>query len=144
MRVFKNLLLILVLFGANSLCAQNSQFTGTGNWSDTARWSNGIPNAATNVTTGIGANIIVDGIGQCNNVNLFLSSLTINVGGILTIFGTYTATTTGNNINNGTLILRGALQPAIGTGARLTMGNGGGVTLNCGLTFSNYSLDRTP
>ena len=135
---------IVLLFASCQLIAQTSQFSGTGNWSDAARWSNGIPAATTNVTTSIGANIIVDGVAQCNNVNLFLSSLTIDIGGILTIFGTYTATTTGNNINKGTLILRGSLQPAIGTGARLTMGNSGGVTLNCGLTFSNYSIDRTP
>jgi len=118
--------------------AQTSNYSGTGNWTSTGNWSNGIPTSNTNATTTIGASIIVNSTGVCNNLTLFLSSLTINAGTQLTINGIFTATTTGNNTNNGTLIMRGNVKPAIGTTV-LTVN--GGVTTVSGLTFPSFTID---
>lgn len=137
----KNLICIILLTASVGLFAQTTRFSGNGNWSSAASWNNGIPNSATDVTTSIGANINVNTIGECNNLSLFLSSLTINFGGTLIIFGQYNATTTGSNTNNGTLILKGTLRSALGGTNGITVGTGGGVTTVSGLTFPTYSID---
>lgn len=123
--------------------SQNSQFNASTNnfWSEPTNWSAGIPTSTTNVTTSIGANIEVDVTGECNDISLFLSSLTVLAGGQLTIHGQYSATTVNSNVNDGTLIIKGSLKPAIGTTV-ITLGNGGSVTFECGATFSNFSIDR--
>jgi hypothetical protein len=138
----KNLLCIVLLTISAGLFAQNnSRYSGTGNWSNAANWNPFIPGATRNANTSIGAHIFVDAVGECLDLSLFLSSLTINVGGILTIYGQYNATTTGTNTNNGTLILKGSLRSALGGTNGITVGTGGAVTTVSGLTFSTYSID---
>jgi len=140
MKFKKHTVLLGLIMGAFTIHAQTTNFSGTGNWSNAANWSNGIPTASTDVTTSIGRTPIVNGIGECNNLSLFLSSLTINPGATLTIHGQYNATTTGTNLNNGTLILKGTLKPAIGN-VVLTLGGGGSVTSVSGLTFPTFTID---
>ena len=118
--------------------AQSSNFTGSGNWTTEMNWSNGLPKSNTNVTTTLGSHIFVNAVAECNDLSLFLSSMTINSEGSLTINGVYSATTTGTNLNNGTLILRGNLKPAIGNKV-LTIN--GGITSVSGLTFPTFSID---
>lgn len=133
-------LLTGVVFSLTCIFAygQTSNFSGNGLWSNPANWSNGIPSQTTNVTTSLGATIQVDNIAFCNSLSLFLSSLIILENGKLTINGDYVATTQGYNINNGILIIKGNLKPAIGSNA-LTVN--GGIVVTGGLSFPTFVID---
>ncbi|MDD3080560.1 MAG: hypothetical protein PHH37_15870 [Paludibacter sp.] len=93
-----------------------STFSGTGNWSETERWSDGLPGTTTNVT--------IDG--ECTaNDNYEVTDLTINsnhsvtvsAGKALTVSGTLT-----NNAGNSGLVLK-----SDATGTAMLMNNSTGV-----------------
>ncbi|MFT5666037.1 MAG: hypothetical protein ACI9DK_000214 [Vicingaceae bacterium] len=138
----KNLFCFFLTIISTGLVAQkNGVLSGTGNRSKTAHWSPSIPHTSMDVNTSIGANIFVDAIGECNDLSLLLSSVTINRGATLTIYGQDSATTIGSNIKRGTLILKGTLRLTAGGSSGITVGNGGGLTTVDGMTFSTYSID---
>ncbi|HWP81423.1 MAG TPA: hypothetical protein VNN76_02095 [Bacteroidota bacterium] len=110
---------VLLVFLVNSatLLAQTSTFSGTGNWSDPARWSAGVPTSATDASIANGANCTVD-------VNGVAASLTIvggNANTTVTISGTNSLTIggavtinapTANNINKTIAVGAGSLSAA--------------------------------
>lgn len=134
----KKLIFIMMMTLGSSLVAQTN-FTTTGNWSNAANWSAGIPDSTDNVSINFGQTATVDGVGECFNLSQFFSSISINNGASLTVHGLYSASTTTNaNTNNGTLILKGGLKPAVGTQV-LTIG--GAVTFEGGVTFPNFTIE---
>jgi len=63
-----------------------STFTGTGNWGDLARWSNGLPGAITNVT--ISGTATITSLVECNNCTISSNgALTVNTGTGLIVDG---------------------------------------------------------
>lgn len=63
-----------------------STFTGTGNWTDAARWSNGLPGSITNVT--VSGNVTVNDLIECNNLTIDPSgSVTVTSGQGLIVNG---------------------------------------------------------
>jgi len=89
-----------------SVCPATSTFTGTGNWSDAARWNNGVPGPCTQVTISGACTMTSNGL--CNTLTINpANSLTVNVGQTLAISGQFTikstAAGTGSFIDNGTV-----------------------------------------
>ena len=88
LRVLFTLLLISIVLTSYA----QSTFSGTGNWSDGARWSNGIPSSTTLVTIAAGATCTVNGNYSCSTITYASgtsnSSVTINSGFTLTVTGT--------------------------------------------------------
>jgi hypothetical protein len=90
-----------------SVCPATSTFTGTGNWSDAARWNNGVPGPCTQVT--ISGACTVTSNSMCTDLTISpANSLTVNVGQTLNVSGQFTikstAAGTGSYINNGTVV----------------------------------------
>ena len=128
-----------LLFNVFGMNAQTSNWNTTGNWSNAVNWTAGIPNSTINATGTAATTLTVNINGACLNLSQFLNSVIINAGVTLTVNGDYTASTTANaNVNNGTLILKGDVQPAVGTKV-LTIN--GGVTTVSGLTFPSFTID---
>ena len=116
-----------------------TNFSTTGNWSNATNWSAGIPDSTDDVSINFGRTATVDINGHCLDLSQFFSSLVINPGATLTVHGVYSASTTANaNTNNGTLVLKGGLKPAVGTQV-LTIG--GAVTFEGGATFPNFTIE---
>lgn len=89
-----------------SVCPATSIFTGTGNWSDVARWNNGVPGPCTQAT--ISGACTMTSNGMCTNLTINpTNSLTVNVGQTLDISGQFTIKSTvagtGSFIDNGTV-----------------------------------------
>ncbi len=87
--------------------------------------------------------LVISSIGLMAQTSQFsgtasLGSLTVNGGGTLRINGQNNKTAIGTNLNNGTLIIKGTLNPTIGT---VVLTIGGGVTATNGLTFPNFTID---
>ena len=138
----KNLFCFFLTIIFTGLVAQkNGALSGTGNRSKSAHWNPSILHTSMDVNTSIGANIFVDATGEFNDLSLLLSSVTINRGATLTIYGEDSATTIGSNIKRGSLILKGTLRLTAGGSSGITVGNGGGLTTADGMTFSTYSID---
>jgi len=111
---------------------------GTGNWSNGINWDNGIPNINVNASVPSFSTATIDINAQCNNLSMFLSSLTINAGVTLTVNGILTLASFGTTTNNGTLIMRQGVTSNLG-GSQLTIG--GGVTTVSGLEFSTFTIN---
>jgi|GEM_PF-1458710 len=80
------------------IVGQLPTFTGTGNWTETARWNTGIvPDAS--------ANVIIDGTATISTA-VEVAGLKINSARSLTIASTGSLTVSGALTNNGTLILQ--------------------------------------
>jgi len=63
-----------------------STFTGTGNWTTSERWSDGIPGSTTNVT--VNGTVTVDGTVMCNNLTISTSgAVTVTAGQGLAVNG---------------------------------------------------------
>lgn len=131
--------LVLILLTCGLMhCFAQTNFIVSGNWTNASNWSAGIPDSDDNVSINIGVTATVNADGVCLNLSQFLSSLVINPGATLTINGVYSASTQANaNTNNGTLILRGNLKPAIGATVLTIQG---GVTSEGGLTFPTMTI----
>jgi hypothetical protein len=131
--------LVLILFTCGFMhCFAQTNFIISGDWTNASNWSSGIPDGNDDVSISFGVTATVNADGVCLDLSQFLSSLLINAGATLIINGIYTASTQANaNINNGTLILKGDLKPAIGTTV-LTIN--GGVTTVGGLTFPSLTI----
>ncbi len=71
-----------------------SIFSGTGNWGDVARWNNGIPGTATDVTIDGTATITLSDNADCKNLTIGTGSLTINSGASLITNGAVTGNAT--------------------------------------------------
>jgi len=141
-RKMKNLhcfFLTIILTGLAT--QQNGVLSGMGNGSNEAHRSSFIPQSSIDVNTFIGANTFVDAIGECNDLLLLLSSVTINRGATLTVHGQDSATAIGLNIKNGTLILKVTLRLTAAGSTGIVVGNGGGLSTAGGLTFFTYSID---
>ncbi|MGA9408021.1 MAG: hypothetical protein WBW71_12885, partial [Bacteroidota bacterium] len=104
-----------------------STFSGTGNWSTAARWSNGVPTSGTAVTIASGANCTVDVAASCAS----LTFAAVNATSLVTISGTNSLTVTG---------LISMPRPATGFTCTIAVGAG---TLSCGsLTMSATATTR--
>jgi hypothetical protein len=76
-----------------------STFTGTGNWSDLARWDNGIPGTVTDVS--ISGTATITDIADCNNCTLSTSgALTVNPSTGLIVEGNLLIQSGGSLITN--------------------------------------------
>lgn len=91
----------------------NPTFTGSGNWTETARWSTG-------VVPGSAANVIIDGTATINT-DIEVTDLTINATRSLTIDENGKLKVSGNLTNSGTLTIK---SDNTGTGS-LIHGNSG-------------------
>jgi len=127
------------LFFLPFIVVGQTNFTTTGDWSNASNWSAGIPDSTDNVSINFGQTATADADGECLNLSQFFSSLVIDPGATLRVYGMYSASTTANaNTNNGTLILKGGLKPAVGTQV-LTIG--GAVIFEGGVTFPNFTIE---
>ena len=131
----------LTIIPAGLPVQQNGVLSGTGNRSNAAHRSSFIPHASIDGNTFIGTNTFVDAIGECNDLLPLLSSVTINRGETLTVYGQDSEIAIVLKIKIGTLILKGALRLTAAGSAGIMVGNGGGLTTACGITFSAYSID---
>ncbi|HTR81766.1 MAG TPA: hypothetical protein VMM58_09065 [Bacteroidota bacterium] len=98
-----------------------STFSGTGNWSTPARWSNGIPGSGTAVTIAAGANCTVDIAANCAS----LAFAAVTSSSVVTISGTNTLTVTG-----------AVSMPRPSTGQTCTLAVGAGTLSSGSLTMS--------
>ncbi len=134
MKIISNIFFVLVFsFLAKHSVAQ-SNFTTIGNWSETGKWSAGIPDGNDDVNINFGVTLTADMDGSCNNLSQLASSLVVNNGVTLNINGVFTVSTIGATTNNGTMVLNGNIKPALGT-ADLTVG--GRNHLNWRINFPN-------
>lgn len=106
-----------------------SVFSGTGNWFDFARWSNGIPATTTNAT--ISGNATVNGDAECNNLTISsTASLTVPASNGLYVYGTFDIQSSG--------ALTGSF---IGAENTIIDGNS---TVHCYVSADNYHYISSP
>ncbi len=106
-----------------------SVFSGTGNWFDFARWSNGIPTLTTDVT--ISGNASVIGNANCHDLTISsTSSLTVSGSNELYVFGNFEIQSSG--ASTGSFI-----------GAEKT-GVDGNATVQCYVSADNYHYISSP
>ncbi len=106
-----------------------SVFSGTGNWFDFARWSNGIPATTTNAT--ISGNATVNGDAKCNNLTISsTASLTVPASNGLYVYGDFDIQSSG--------ALTGSF---IGAGNTIIDGNS---TVHCYVSADNYHYISSP
>lgn len=136
--IIKSAIVCSLSLFTKSVQGQEHSFQTSGDWSNPSNWDKGIPSATNDVRIPllITANVDITNA-VCNNLTMFLSSLNIDLGGRLTINGRFAATTTGVISNEGTLIMRGDLETALGD---RILSIQGGVTTVSGLTFPNVTI----
>lgn len=106
-----------------------SVFSGTGNWFDFARWSNGIPATTTNAT--ISGNATVIGAANCHDLTISsTASLTVSGSNELYVFGDFEIQSSG--ASTGSFI-----------GAEKT-GIDGNATVQCYVSANNYHYISSP
>ncbi len=106
-----------------------SVFSGTGNWFDFARWSNGIPSTTTNAT--ISGNATVIGAANCHDLTISsTASLTVSGSNELYVFGDFEIQSSG--ASTGSFI-----------GAEKT-GIDGNATVQCYVSADNYHYISSP
>lgn len=132
------ILFLIMGFSFLKLKAQNNQLNTDVNWTGASNGNNGVSNASVNASITLGRSLTVNMNGEYLNLSMVLSSLIIGIRNKLTINGVYTATTVGKTPNNGTLILKGNLTPALGSQVLKTEV---GMTSVSGLTFPNFNID---
>ncbi|HRZ76660.1 MAG TPA: hypothetical protein P5248_04785, partial [Bacteroidales bacterium] len=111
----------LIIQGTLLALPDTTTFTGTGDWTEAARWSHGIPGSVTHV--------IIDGTATLSN-NASIRSLEVSASGTLTIADGDTLAVTGDVTHHG-----GVLSPASGTlrvagSLRQTIGGSSALVLN--------------
>ncbi|OFX40924.1 MAG: hypothetical protein A2W95_16875 [Bacteroidetes bacterium GWA2_40_14] len=88
----KRLLLVSIVFINSIVAFSQTTFSGTGNWSDGARWDNGIPASSTDVTIADGAQCTVDVAAECQSLTFAANStntlVTISGANSITMSGT--------------------------------------------------------
>ena len=132
-------LLLLSIFISITALGQ-STFSGTGNWSSAARWSNGIPTSGTAVTVATGANCTVDVAASCASLTYTggATATTVTISGTnsLTVGGAVTINApTAAAVNYTLAVATGSL-----TAASLSMANTGGNTEDCILSLSTGTI----